>query len=102
MGTYVYLCLIHIVVRQRPIQHCKAIILHLKKKKEMKVKKKSPAGKDNNSTTEYHLTSCFSIMLFCPLAQNPNIVLRQILASFLSLFSFGSLGRFPAQNFNLD
>ena len=30
MGTYVYLCLIHIVVRQRPIQHCKAIILHFK------------------------------------------------------------------------
>ena len=27
---YVYLWLIHVVVRQKPIQHCKAIILQLK------------------------------------------------------------------------
>ena len=30
--TYVYLWLIHIVVWQKPIQYCKAIILCLKKK----------------------------------------------------------------------
>ena len=29
-GTYVYLQLIHIVVQQKPTQHCKAIILQLK------------------------------------------------------------------------
>ena len=29
-GTYVYLWLIHIVVWQKPIQYCKAIILQLK------------------------------------------------------------------------
>ena len=38
MGTYVYLCLIHIFVRQKQIQHCKAPI----KKKKLKVKKNSP------------------------------------------------------------
>jgi len=27
---YVYLWLIHVVVQQKPIQHCKAIILQLK------------------------------------------------------------------------
>ena len=32
-GTYVHLGLIHIVVWQKPIQYCKAIILQLKKKK---------------------------------------------------------------------
>ena len=32
--TYVYLWLIHAVVRQKPIQHCKAIILQIKKKKK--------------------------------------------------------------------
>jgi len=30
--TYVYLWLIHVVVWQKPTQHCKAIILQLKKK----------------------------------------------------------------------
>ena len=29
-GTYVYLCLIHVDVWQRPRQYCKAIILQLK------------------------------------------------------------------------
>ena len=29
-GTYVYLWLIHTVVGQKPTEHCKAIILHLK------------------------------------------------------------------------
>jgi len=29
-GTYIYLWLIHVVVWQKPIQHCKAIILQLK------------------------------------------------------------------------
>ena len=29
-GTYVYLWLIHIDVRQKPTQYCKAIILQLK------------------------------------------------------------------------
>ena len=29
-GTYVYLWLIHVVVWQKPTQHCKAIILQLK------------------------------------------------------------------------
>ena len=33
-GIYVYLWLTHIVVWQKPTQHCKAIILQLKKKKE--------------------------------------------------------------------
>ena len=33
-GTYVYLWLIHVDVRQRPIQYCKAIVLQLKKKKK--------------------------------------------------------------------
>ena len=31
-GTYVYLWLIHVDVRQRPIQYCKAIVLQLKKR----------------------------------------------------------------------
>ena len=29
-GTRVYLWLIHVIVRQKPTQHCKAIILQLK------------------------------------------------------------------------
>ena len=29
-GIHVYLCLIHVAVRQKPTQHCKAIILQLK------------------------------------------------------------------------
>ena len=33
-GTYVYLQLIHVDVRQRPIQYCKAIVLQAKKKKK--------------------------------------------------------------------
>ena len=32
-GTYVYLWLIHVVVRQKPIQHYKAIILQIKKRR---------------------------------------------------------------------
>ena len=31
-GTHVYLWLIHVVVQQKPTQHCKTIILKLKKK----------------------------------------------------------------------
>ena len=31
-GAYVYLCVIHVDVWQRPVQYCKAIILQLKKK----------------------------------------------------------------------
>ena len=39
-GIYVYICLIHFIVWQKLIQHCKAIILQLKKKPERgKVKK---------------------------------------------------------------
>ena len=34
-GMYVYLWLIHIVVWQKPIQHCKAVTLQLKIKKEV-------------------------------------------------------------------
>ena len=37
-GTYVYLWLIHSVVWQKPIQHCKAIILQFKIKKKKKKK----------------------------------------------------------------
>ena len=37
-GTYVYLWLIHSVVWQKPIQHCKAIILQFKRKKKKKKK----------------------------------------------------------------
>ena len=37
-GTYAHLWLIHIVVRQKPTQHCKAIILQLKVKKKRKQK----------------------------------------------------------------
>ena len=33
-GTYEYLRLIHVDVQQKPIQHCKAIILQLKRKKK--------------------------------------------------------------------
>ena len=33
-GMYVYLQLIHTVVQQKLAQHCKAIILQLKKKKD--------------------------------------------------------------------
>ena len=40
-GTYVYLWLIHTVVRQKPTQHCKAIILQLK------INKKRIDGKMN-------------------------------------------------------
>ena len=37
-GTYVYLWLTHIDVWQKPTQHCKALILQLKrKKKELRV-----------------------------------------------------------------
>ena len=32
-GTYVYLRLTHIVVWQKPTQHCKAVVLQLKMKK---------------------------------------------------------------------
>ena len=31
-GIYVYILLIHFVVQQKPTQHCKAIMLQLKKK----------------------------------------------------------------------
>lgn len=34
---YVYLELIHIVARQKPMQHCKATILQLQKTKELPV-----------------------------------------------------------------
>ena len=38
-ATYMYLWLIHVDIWQKPTQHCKAIILHLKiKKKNFKVK----------------------------------------------------------------
>ena len=33
-GTYVYLRLIHAVIWQKPTQHCKAIILQLKKNRK--------------------------------------------------------------------
>ena len=32
-GTFVYQCLLHADVRQKPTQHCKAIILQLKRNK---------------------------------------------------------------------
>ena len=35
-GIYVYFWLIHIVVQQKPTQHCKAMILQLKKRKKEK------------------------------------------------------------------
>ena len=41
-GTHVCLWLIHIVVRQKPTQHCKAISLQLKKKKTQNQGKKTP------------------------------------------------------------
>ena len=34
-GTHVCLCLIDIVIRQKPAQHCKAIILQLKINKKI-------------------------------------------------------------------
>jgi len=37
-GVFVYLELIHFVVQQEKTQHCKAIILQLKKKKKKKGK----------------------------------------------------------------
>ena len=37
--TYVYIWLIHVVVWQKPTQHCKAIILQLKLNKLLKIKK---------------------------------------------------------------
>ena len=42
--TYVYLWLIHVDVWQKSTQHCKAIILQLKKKEESKNKDLSPTG----------------------------------------------------------
>ena len=36
-GTYEYLRLIHVDVQQKPIQHCKAIILQLKRKKKTRM-----------------------------------------------------------------
>ena len=33
--TFVYICIIHVVVWQKSTQHCKAVVLQLKKKKEM-------------------------------------------------------------------
>ena len=43
-GTYVYLWLIHAVVRQKPIQHCKAIILQIKKKRKKSRRQGSKEG----------------------------------------------------------
>ena len=40
-GTYVYLLLIHVVAGQKPTQHCKAIILQLKKNNEERHKSRS-------------------------------------------------------------
>ena len=40
-GTYVYLWLIHVVVWQKPTQHCKAIIIQLKINKWDLIKLKS-------------------------------------------------------------
>ena len=37
-GMYVYLCLIHVAVRQKSAQHCKAIILRLKINFKNKIK----------------------------------------------------------------
>ena len=42
-GTYVYLWLIHADVWQKPTQHCKTIIFHLKINTFKKIKKKMEA-----------------------------------------------------------
>ena len=34
-GTYVYLCLIHVGVWQKPTQYCKAVVLQLKTKRDL-------------------------------------------------------------------
>ena len=36
-GTYVYLCLIHVDICQRPAQYCKANILQLNKREKKKI-----------------------------------------------------------------
>ena len=41
-GIHVYLWLIHVVVRQKPTQYCKAIILQLKRNFLKKLKKEKP------------------------------------------------------------
>ena len=43
-GMYVYLKLTHVIVRQKPTQHCKAIILQFKEKSSTR-KKMSPHPK---------------------------------------------------------
>ena len=51
-GTYEYLRLIHVDVQQKPIQHCKAIILQLKrKKKKQNVPAFSHLPNGNTNTT---------------------------------------------------
>ena len=62
-GTYVYLWLIHVDVQQKPTQHCKAIILQLKKnsidfqegkKVKNQDKKKKKKMESENPTTQQH------------------------------------------------
>ena len=48
-GIYVYLWLIHIVLQQKPIQHCKAIILQLK----INLKKEKSQGGERESKGWY-------------------------------------------------
>ena len=52
-GTYIYLQLIRVVVWGKPTQHCKAIILQLKKGCSLQSSSNEPS-----STPSYHLYEC--------------------------------------------
>ena len=67
-GIYVYLWLIHVVVRQKPIQRCKAIIIQLKisLKKNFRngisLRNNSYNFRSNNDViTSYHLLNGFFV-----------------------------------------
>ena len=68
-GIYVYLWLIHVVVRQKPIQRCKAIIIQLKisLKKNFRngisLRNNSYNFRSNNDViTSYHLLNGFFVL----------------------------------------
>ena len=56
-GRQVYIQLIHFIVQQKLTQHCKAVILQLKKEKEIKTDlkkkmKKEKKGEDSNQQNQ--------------------------------------------------
>ena len=77
-GLYMYLQLIHGILQQKLTQHCKAVILQLKKKKNRKTKTKKAAGRRAHSETLYQ-ASPFAPLL--PAAPTPHHAPQHGLAS---------------------